>query len=99
VILDLGFYISFSGSITYDAKNLIPVIKKIPLDRILLETDAPYLAPVPFRGKRNEPAYLLYILKKVSEIRGEKEEKIAEITTENAKRLFLSKKEPGTIFS
>jgi TatD DNase family protein len=99
VILDLGFYISFSGSITYDAKNLIPVIKKIPLDRILLETDAPYLAPVPFRGKRNEPAYLLYILKKVSEIRGEKEEKIAEITTENAKRLFLSKKEPGTILS
>ncbi len=90
IILNLGFYIGFSGSITYDGKGLAEIIKKMPADRILIETDAPYLTPVPFRGKMNEPSYLPYIVKRISEIRGEREEELAEITTENGRRLFLS---------
>ncbi|MEO0109595.1 MAG: TatD family hydrolase [candidate division WOR-3 bacterium] len=88
LILDLGFYISFSGSITYDASRLREVIKKIPEERILIETDAPYLAPVPFRGKRNEPSYLSYILKAIAEIKGLEENKMAEVIMENGKRIF-----------
>ncbi len=88
MILDLGFYISFSGSITYDASRLREVIKKIPEERILIETDAPYLAPVPFRGKRNEPSYLPYILKAIVEIKGVEENKMAEVIMENGKRIF-----------
>ncbi len=91
-ILDLGFYVSFSGSITYDGRRLAEVIKKVPLERVLVETDAPYLAPNPFRGKRNEPSYLPYVVGKISEILGKKKEEVGEKTTENAKRLFLSQK-------
>lgn len=88
VVLDLGFFLSFSGAITYDGKKLGEVIKKMPEKRILIETDAPYLAPVPFRGKRNEPSYLPYILKVIADLRGVKEEKMAEVLTENGKRIF-----------
>jgi len=88
-ILNLGFYLGFSGSLTYNSDKLADVIKRMPQDRILIETDAPYLAPVPLRGKTNEPAYLVYIVQRIAEIRGESKDKVAEITTENGKRLFL----------
>ena len=87
--LDLGFYISFSGIVTFkNAKDLQEVAKKVPLDRMLVETDSPYLAPVPNRGKPNEPAYVLYVAEKIAELRNLPLDEIAEITTENYKRLF-----------
>ncbi len=87
--IDMGFYISIPGSVTY--KNGGPyhdLVKKLPLQSIVLETDAPFLAPVPFRGKRNEPSYVRYTAEKVAEIKGVSFEKIAEATTENARRVF-----------
>ncbi|BAS67130.1 TatD family hydrolase [Bathymodiolus septemdierum thioautotrophic gill symbiont] len=87
--MDLGFYISFSGIVTFkSAKELQEVAKKMPLDRILVETDSPYLTPVPFRGKPNSPAYTYYSVEKIAEIRGESIEKIAESTTNNFRQLF-----------
>lgn len=85
--LAMGFYISFTGIITY-ANDYDKVIKNTPLDRILIETDCPYLSPVPLRGQRNEPANVRYVARRIAEIRGESLEKIAEITTQNAKKLF-----------
>jgi TatD DNase family protein len=88
--LDLGFYISFSGIITFkSAGDLREVAKKVPLDRILVETDAPYLTPVPYRGKPNSPAYTYYTVEKLAEIRGESIEAIANATTNNFKTLFF----------
>lgn len=87
--IDINFYISFSGIITF--KNSIEiqeVARKIPLDKILIETDAPYLAPMPFRGKPNEPAYIKYTAEKMADLRDETIEKIAEITTRNYFDLF-----------
>jgi TatD DNase family protein len=87
--IDLGFFISFSGIVTFkNAENVRDAAKSIPLDRMLIETDSPYLAPVPFRGKRNEPAYVIHVAEKIAELRGTTYEKIAEITTINAKELF-----------
>ena len=87
--LDLGFYISFSGIITFkNAQDLRKVAKKVPLDRILVETDSPYLTPVPYRGKANSPAYTYYVVEKIAEIRGEKIETIAIATTQNFQKLF-----------
>ena len=87
--LDNGFYISFSGIITFkNAIDLVDVVKYVPLDKILVETDSPYLAPVPFRGKRNEPSYVNYTLEKISEIKKIKKEKLIEITTKNFFTLF-----------
>lgn len=87
--LDLGFYISFSGIVTFkNAKELQEVAKKVPLDRMLVETDSPYLAPVPNRGKPNEPAYVLYVAEKIAELRGLTLDEIAGVTTENYKQLF-----------
>ncbi len=85
--LDIGFYLSFTGIITY-AIDYDKVIQNAPLDRIMIETDCPYLAPVPFRGQRNEPAYVKYVAQRIAEIRGETLEKIAEATTQNAFNLF-----------
>lgn len=85
--LDMGFYISFNGIITY-ASDYDKVVKNMPIDRLLLETDCPYLSPAPFRGQRNEPAHVKYVAQRVAEIRNEPLEKIAQITTENAKKLF-----------
>jgi len=87
--LDLGFYISFSGIVTFkNATALQEVARQLPLDRILVETDSPYLAPVPFRGKSNEPAYVLHVAEFLAELRGENYQQIAEQTTKNFFNLF-----------
>ncbi|HDQ05793.1 MAG TPA: TatD family deoxyribonuclease [Candidatus Bathyarchaeota archaeon] len=87
--IDLGYYISIPGTITFpNSAKLVEVAAKIPMDSLLIETDAPFLTPVPKRGKRNEPAYVAYVAKKISDIRGLSLEKVAEATTENAINLF-----------
>ena len=91
--LDMGFYISFSGSVTFkNAKKFPEIIKSIPLDRLLVETDAPYLTPHPFRGQTNYPKFVRLTAQKIAEILGKDEDEIARITTENAKRLFFKMK-------
>ena len=88
-VLNKGFYISFSGIITFKkVDDLIDVVKYVPLDRILVETDAPYLAPTPFRGKRNEPSFVKHTLKKIGEIKNKNVEDMAQITTNNFFNLF-----------
>ena len=86
-ILDLGINLSFTGIITF-AKELEDTVKKVPLDRIMIETDSPYLAPVPNRGKRNEPAMIKYIAEKISNIKKIPIEKVASITTKTAQQFF-----------
>jgi TatD DNase family protein len=87
--MELNFYISFSGIVTFNnAKNLQEVAKKMPLERMLIETDAPYLAPVPFRGKSNVPAYLKNTAMFLAALRGEDYVSFAECTTKNFFRLF-----------
>jgi len=87
--LALGFYISFSGIVTFkNASALREVAKKIPDDRLLIETDAPYLAPVPHRGKQNQPAYVVEVAKHLASIRGQSLEHIARVTSDNYRRLF-----------
>jgi len=86
-ILAAGFYISFDGPITF-ARNYDEVIKNAPLDRIMSETDAPFAAPVPYRGKRNEPSYVIEVVKKIAEIRGEDFEKVRARVVQNAKIFF-----------
>lgn len=88
-VLDLGLHISFTGVITFPkAEPLREVMKKIPLERVLLETDCPYLSPVPFRGKRNEPARVVHVAETVAQVLGRAVDEVARITTENAVRLF-----------
>jgi len=88
--LDLGFYISFSGILTFNsAKELREVAKKVPEDRLLVETDSPYLTPMPHRGRPNSPAFTYHVAEKLAEVRGSSIEAIAEITTNNFKRLFF----------
>jgi len=87
--LDLGFYISFSGIVTFkSATNVQEVAKKCPLDRILVETDAPYLAPVPLRGKLNEPAYVRHTAQFVADLKALPLEQLANETTKNFFTLF-----------
>ena len=87
--VDLGFYISFSGIITFkNAESLRETVKKLPIENILIETDSPYLAPVPNRGKLNEPANVRYVAEKIAELKGMSIEEVAEITTNNFFRLF-----------
>ena len=87
--IDLGFYISISGIVTFrNALDLQVVARRVPAERLLVETDAPYLAPVPMRGKRNEPAFLRYTAEFLAELRREPVERLAEQTTENFFRLF-----------
>ncbi|MBC8045238.1 MAG: TatD family hydrolase [Fimbriimonadaceae bacterium] len=87
-IIALDFYAGIGGVVTFKNGGLDKVIKEEHLRNLVLETDAPYLAPVPLRGKRNEPSYLKYILKRLSEVIGVNEKEIAEITTANAKKIF-----------
>ena len=85
----MGFYISFAGPLTFKkALHLHAAAREVPLDRLLIETDSPYLTPEPNRGKRNEPANVIFTLKKLSELRGIPEEEMARITWENACRLY-----------
>lgn len=87
--MDLGFYISFSGIVTFkNATELQAIAKKMPLERMLIETDAPYLTPVPYRGKANQPAYVRYVAEYLANLREESLASIAEKTTENFKQLF-----------
>ena len=87
--LRLGFYISFGGILTFGkAENLREIAGQIPSDRLLIETDSPYLAPVPFRSKRNEPAFVVKVSEVLGESRGTTSEKIGALTTENFERLF-----------
>lgn len=84
-----NFYFGIGGVVTFkNAKKLVNVLSKIPLDKILLETDAPYLTPEPFRGKRNEPLYTKYVASKVGEILDMSIEDVEKLTTMNAKKLF-----------
>lgn len=85
--IELGFTISFTGVITF-ARNYDEVIRNIPLDKIHAETDSPFVAPVPYRGKRNEPSYVVEVYKKIAEIRGEDFEKVRLQLIDNAKRVF-----------
>ncbi len=87
--MDLNFYISFSGIVTFrNAKTVQEAAKRVPLDRLLVETDSPYLAPVPYRGKDNEPAYVRYVAEYIAGLKGISLNELAEATTENFFRLF-----------
>ncbi|MEJ2609522.1 MAG: TatD family hydrolase [Candidatus Thiodiazotropha sp.] len=87
--LEMGFYISFSGIITFkNAAELREVVKQIPLDRLLIETDSPYLAPVPYRGKPNQPIYVRQVAECVADLKGLSLEEVAQLTSENAYRCF-----------
>ena len=89
IILNLGWYLSFTGVITYkNARKALEVIEKMPTDRIMLETDSPYLSPEPVRGKRNSSLNLPYIAEKIAEVRGISTEETAALTMENGKRFF-----------
>ncbi|CUA81027.1 TatD family hydrolase [Anoxybacillus suryakundensis] len=87
--IDMNFYISFGGPVTFkNAKKPKEVAKEIPLHRLLIETDCPYLTPHPFRGKRNEPSYVKYVAEAIAELKGLSFEEVAQKTSDNAKRLF-----------
>jgi len=87
-IINAGFLLGIGGVVTYKNAGIAEAIKEIDLAHIVLETDAPYLTPVPFRGKRNESSYIKYVIKKLAEIKNVSEEEIAAITTINAERIF-----------
>lgn len=87
-IMDLGFYLGIGGVVTFKNGGLDKVFETIGLDRVVLETDAPYLAPIPFRGKRNEPAYLKYVVEKLAGLKNIAVEEVAEITERNSRELF-----------
>lgn len=87
--LNLGFFLSFSGVVTFqNATTLRDIVKTVPLDRMLIETDCPYLTPVPYRGKRNEPAHVRLVADKIAELKALSLEEVGNITTRNARRLF-----------
>ena len=87
-IIDLGFYLGIGGVVTFKNSGLDKVMEETDLDQVVLETDSPYLAPVPYRGKRNESSYLQHVVKKLSEIKKIPKEEVATITTANALELF-----------
>ena len=88
--LELGFYISFSGILTFKtAQDLRDVASWVPMDRLLIETDSPYLAPVPYRGKTNNPSYVPFVAQQIGQLRGMSAEDIGGITSRNFDRLFL----------
>ena len=86
---DMGFYIGIGGVLTFkNARKMVEVVEQTPMDKILLETDCPYLAPEPYRGKRNSSLYLPYVVRKMAEIKGISEDEVIRITTENARRMY-----------
>jgi TatD DNase family protein len=87
-IIDLGFYLGIGGVLTYKKAGLDETLRHVSLDHLVLETDAPYLAPAPFRGKRNESSYLKYVVAKLAEVKGVSIEEVARITTANAQKIF-----------
>lgn len=94
--LDLGFYISFSGIITFkNAEELREIAARVPLERMLVETDAPYLAPIPNRGKRNEPAFVVHTAALLAKLKGISPEELAKATTDNFFRLFTKAQRPS----
>ncbi|HNR15453.1 MAG TPA: TatD family hydrolase [Chitinophagaceae bacterium] len=90
-VIDLGFYLGIGGVVTFKNAGLDKVIESVGLEDVLLETDAPYLAPVPFRGKRNEPSYLKYVVNKLADIKNCSVQEVAVVTTKNAEKLFRLK--------
>ncbi len=94
-VLDAGFHISFTGNVTFKKSRLDAVLANIPDDRLLIETDAPFMSPVPHRGKRNEPAYIPLIARRFAETRHQSLQHIAGITTRNAERLFSLDRQRG----
>ena len=96
--LDLGFMISFSGNVTFPkAQQIRDVAKEVPLDRIFIETDSPFLAPVPYRGKRNEPAFVMEVARQLGELRGISTEEVGQITSQNFYRFFSLNETAGSI--
>jgi len=94
--LKMGMYLSASGVITFKkAANLRAVFRDVPLDRLLVETDSPYLAPIPYRGKRNEPSFVVHTAKVLAELKGVSEDEIAQVTTDNFFRLFSKAQRPA----
>lgn len=88
--IDLGLYLGIGGPLTFRKNDIMRhAVKEIPLDRILLETDSPYLTPVPHRGERNEPIYVRYVVEEISRLKGIPAAEVAAVTTENARRLFV----------
>ena len=88
-VLDLGWHLSFTGNVTFPkARRALEVIAAAPLERILIETDAPYMAPEPFRGRRNDSGYVFRVAETIAQIKGLTTEEVAAATTENGKRLF-----------
>ena len=85
--LKRGFYLGFDGYITFDS-HYDEIIKEVPLDKILIETDSPYVSPIPFRGKRNEPKFVEYVAEKIAEVKSMNIDEIKEVTYENARALF-----------
>jgi TatD DNase family protein len=87
--LDLGFYLSFTGIITFkNAEALREVVRKVPLEKMFVETDSPYLTPVPHRGKRNEPAFVRFVAETIAKVKGVELAEVARVTSENVKKLF-----------
>lgn len=96
--LELGFHISLSGILTFkNAEELRRIARDVPLDRLLIETDAPYLAPVPLRGKRNEPAFIVHTAKLLAELKGVSLDTLANVTSENFFRLFNKARPPEAV--
>jgi TatD DNase family protein len=87
-IIDLGFKLGLGGIVTFKNSGLDKVVPQIPLEQIVLETDAPYLSPVPFRGKRNESSYISYIAGRIADLKGTTAEEVGKVTSENARKLF-----------
>lgn len=90
--IDLGFYIGFDGPVTFkNAHAVHEVAKEVPIDKLVIETDGPYLTPAPYRGKRNEPAYVTYVAEKIAELKGISYEEVCEKTTENGLKMYNMK--------
>lgn len=88
-VVDMGFYVGITGIVTFDKTGVLEeIIRSIPLTSILIETDAPYLCPVPYRGKRNEPLYVEYVAEKIAQILNKEKKEVIDITASNAKKLF-----------